>query len=113
MTELCPELVPGKAGLQLDLNNGTNPKLELNGAKTLECMSDLYQVFINDSLRTDASFLFHTHPQRKETGLLSVLDVAYLHRGAHQITVKAKSRYPWRSDSLAFKDLAIIHFWKE
>jgi len=114
LAELCPELVPGKAGLQLDLNNNTNPRLNLNGAKTLNCMSELYQIFINDSLRADATYLFHTHPQREETGLLTILDVAYLPRGAHKITVQAKSRYPWRdADSLVFKNTAIIPFWKE
>ena len=113
LSELCPELVPGETGLKLDLNNGTDPRQNLNGAKTLECMSELYQVFINDSLRSDAMYLFHTHPQRAETGLLTILDVAHLPRGAHQITVKVKSRNTWQSDSLVFKNTAIIPFWKE
>jgi len=111
IAEICPDLKPGNTGIML-VDDAT--KKALDGVTTLTCLSSLYQIFINDSLRTDATYRFYTHAQRKEVGLLTILDVAYLPRGAHQLEVKSKIRLPWnQSDSLFFNNKSIIPFWKE
>jgi len=116
MAEICPNLKSGNIGVMLDftVNGNDNPKMTLDGDSTLTCLSSLYQVFINDSLRTDVTYRFYTHLQRKETGLLTILDVAYLPRGAHHIEVKSKIRYAWnQEDALVFNKKDLIPFWKE
>lgn len=116
IAELCPNLKPGPSGLTFDIYIGKNdnPKIKLNADSTLACFSSLHQIFINDSLQSNASYRFYNHPQRKQEGLVSILDVGNLPRGEHQITLKSKTRYNWnKNDSLVFKQYDAIPFWKE
>jgi len=116
LAELCPNLKPGPSGLTFDIYFGENdnPKLKLNADSTLACFSSLHQIFINDSLKSDVSYRFYNHPQRKQEGLVTILDVGKLPRGEHQISIKSKTRYERnKNDSLVFKQQEVIPFWKE
>lgn len=76
----------------------------------LLCMSGIQRVFVNDSLLADPGFRFYTHSQRRDNGLLAVLDVGYLTRGEHLLRVETRRL---REDSLRWEESAYIPFWKE
>jgi hypothetical protein len=79
-------------------------------ATALACLSDFYNIYLDDSLITNAQVFFVQHPNRGEIGIETMLDIAKLKRGKHAIEVKLE----YLKDSiLAEKSYAIVPFWKE
>lgn len=112
---ICPDLVPPRStGFRLrgmisagDMyNNGSNTD------SALLCLSQLHQVYIDDSLYSELNYRFHHHQTRRDYGLLTIIDVDHLERGEHQLVVKTQD-YSRRRDTLFWQDRALFPFWKK
>jgi len=110
---LCPDLEPAKKGVFF-LGKRDEARDTMNATEALECHSQRFHLFVNDSLIENVNYRFFDHLQRKNTGLGTILDVSFLTRGEHSLkievllpeTVKGK-------DTLIFKQTDFIPFWKE
>ena len=77
-------------------------------------MSNLYEIFLDDSLQTAHKYRFHYHPQREEEGLITIIDAEYLTRGEHTLTVKLKYLNSIHEEGDTIKiGTNLIPFWKE
>ena len=62
---------------------------------------------------------FFTHPNQNERGLQTMLDIAHLERGKHEILIKRKywkwdfEKLEWDMDGLEDNNYTRIPFWKE
>ena len=80
----------------------------------LDCHTQRFKIYVNDTLLNHLKYRFHEHPTRKNIGLLTVLDVGYLPRGEHIIKVYVKLLQDSNGkDTLLFRESALIPFWKE
>jgi hypothetical protein len=110
---ICPDLKPAKTGFSLfgiddPLRNSMNADL------ALDCHTQRFKIYVNDTLLNHLKYRFHEHPTRKNIGLLTVLDVGYLPRGEHIIKVYVKLLQDSNGkDTLLFRESALIPFWKE
>ncbi|MGB0838720.1 MAG: hypothetical protein ACPGXL_01200 [Chitinophagales bacterium] len=115
---LCPDLKPAKTGTGFSgffVDNGDLERFTMNADSALLCNAKHYEISVNDSLFSNLKFRFYDHPIRKKSGLMSILDIAYLPRGEHLITIKSAivKRRRGKSDTLLFAPNASIPFWKE
>ncbi len=114
---LCPGLTPAKnTGIKIQgiisFNNINNWKSDADSL--LNCMSAIHQLYINDSLMPSQKFHFYEHPNRNNVGLLTVIDVNFLTRGEHTLTVKtALPDFVDDRDTIILQETAYIPFWKE
>jgi hypothetical protein len=113
---------PISAGYSSDLVNLESDEYtkQLKGAAqpSLNCLSQLYEVHIGDSLFKTPSYRFFTQPKLGEKGLKATFDVQYLPRGEHHVLVKKwqgkyDSETETPTDSLVLDTFALIPFWKE
>ena len=110
----CPELVPAQfTGIRIQgavtfhgIKNGDS-----DNAALLTCLSQLFEVRIDERTIADPGFHFYEHPTRSLPGLLAVIDVDSLARGEHQLHIR--TRVMSTSDSLTWKETALIPFWQE
>ncbi len=119
LAAICPGLkLPKNPGLSSDIvfivGDDEFDSLLLTPAKSLECMSALYEIRLNDSLFTAPDFRFFEHPNMEEKGLITTLDVSYLLRGEHEILIKKQvaTKMDGR-DTVLLKDFVQFPFWKE
>ena len=113
ITLLCPDLVPAKKGIFV-MGMRDKARDTMNAAKVLDCHSQRFQVYVNDSLLSDLTYRFFDHPQRKNKGLTTIFDVSFLTRGEHKLKINVL--FPKNSngkDTLVFEQTDIIPFWKE
>jgi len=91
-----------------------DPRLRLNADSTLYCISSLYKFFLDDSLQTNPKYRFYYHPERKEEGLITIIDAEYLSRGEHILKVESKylGKIHKEEDSIKIATY-LIPFWKE
>lgn len=115
----CPDVLPPTEpgfhpGFYIDLT-GEEDKVQVDFPKlSLDCLSSLYELRINDSLYQKPSYRFYKHPNKDERGLLTLLDVAYLPRGEHEIIIRKLDRDTTEgSEALIMKDFVRFPFWKE
>jgi len=115
----CPDVKsPKKPGIRSDFVVGFNSGLqELDKdfpEKSLECLSSIYEISIGDSVFTAPTFRFYNHPNMQEKGIVTTLDVQYLPRGEHQITIRKLKKYRNDGkDSLRLEEFTTFPFWKE
>ena len=110
---ICPKLEPGQfTGVKVQgiIRMGEMVNNKSNKDSLLTCISQIHHVYINDSLFTDPSFRFYTHPPREKNGLFSILDVQYLERGEHLLRIESVEL---QKDSVVWKESARIPFWKK
>jgi hypothetical protein len=114
---ICPGIKPDKklgprfSILRFSSDNHSSPTDSL-----LDCVSQLHQVYINDSLYQDVDFHFYKHPNHKEQGLLSVIDIIHLDRGQHHLKVLTAinaTTSSTKKDTIVFRSNAKFPFWKE
>ncbi|MEM6643910.1 MAG: hypothetical protein AAF616_13100, partial [Bacteroidota bacterium] len=116
----CPDFEPLK-------NDGFNPNISIKMREEglmitsenfddedkemlLSCLSDFYQLKINDSIYAEQKFYFHEHPQKGQKGLITVFSTDELLYGENSI--KLSKSFIRESDStLQTKEIAIIPFW--
>ena len=72
--------------------------------KALQCLSSFYSVYINDSLLNGLEYYFYTHPNKKEKGIITLINTEGLKKGKNILEVKRKIR----DDSYSY-----IPFWVE
>jgi len=110
---ICPDLKQAKTGIFFFGNNDPL-RNNMNADLALDCHSQRFKIYVNDSLLNNLKYRFHEHPTRKNIGLLTVLDVGYLPRGEHLIKVDVKILQDSNGkDTLFFRESALIPFWKE
>lgn len=113
---LCPNLRPDKTlGIKFSILTFSNDSKPSPVDSLLQCVSDLHQVFLNDSLYQQAEYHFYKHPHNAENGLISVLDISHLERGQHILKVNTANVISRKNqqDSIAFHVNAKFPFWKE
>ncbi len=116
----CPDVKPPieagfRKGFYIDMDGKEDgegpddfPKL------SLDCLSSLYELRINDSLLQQPSYRFFKHPNKEERGMLTLLDVAYLPRGEHEIILRKLGRDTTEgAKALIMKEFVRFPFWKE
>lgn len=55
--------------------------------KILACLCDFYQIKLDDSLQKDLKWAFYRHPETREKGITTWLDLINLERGPHEIAI--------------------------
>lgn len=112
---LCPDLAVGQlTGIRLEgviqINGGNGQDRTVNKDSLLLCMSQIHQIYIDDSLHTDLNYRFYRHPELEKPGLFTMLDVAYLPRGEHVLRIETCQSC---RDTTSAKRQTDIPFWKE
>ena len=115
---LCPAFKPFNkegigSGVHFKLNNKSSQRTEAPDS-ALVCFSNLYKIWVDDSLFAQPSLHFYRHPNNHEYGLTTIMDVSYLPHGEHLVKVEKKSRKTGEDrDSLVISPFFQIPFWKE
>ena len=116
VAKICPNFEPISeiglsSGLQFSIHGRTSEKVRENPTDTaLICMNKLYEIYVNDSLFIDPPYYFFRHKTYGEKGVRTIIDINYLKRGQHLLTVKYQAI---ERDSLFWKEWSAIPFWKE
>lgn len=93
--------------------NINNPRVtEAYPDSLLQCLSQFYQVHINDSLYDNQNYVYLEHPNQGEKGIYTVLDIRHLPFGYHQLRIDGQKWLP-ENDSLTTFTIAHVSFWKE
>ena len=71
----------------------------------LACMSNFYQVSVDDSLYSEAQWFFNYNNQTSHRGIITYLDISHLKKGMHQIDIDLSN---WRREKYD-----IVQFYKE
>jgi len=115
LDSLCTDYTPTKnsifvSGIQ---NRGFRDPFyaEEDADKLLDCLSRLYNVYVNDSLQTDLDFYFYTHPNDGEKGLRTMIYTGNLPVGKNLIHIKRQSLN--KKKKLYEKPYTQIPFWLE
>jgi len=109
---LCPDLKAAEKGVFFFGRNGNGGQIDAKEA--LDCHSQRFQIFVNDSLLNDLEFRFFDHPKRKNNGLLTILDVDFLERGEHKLKINVLFAQSLKGkDTLVFRQTDDIPFWIE
>lgn len=114
----CPEFRPLK-------NEGFNPVLHFNfdsgiqirtetfkeedKALLLQCLSDLYEVSVNDSVYQELNYYYARHPSKRQRGIMATFSTQGFKNGENIIEIK--KRYLNSSDSLIIRDFARVPVW--
>jgi len=110
---LCPDLEPAKKGVFF-LGSGNESRDQMKAEIALDCHQKRFKIYVDDSLMPDLGYRFFNHVKRKNTGLLTIIDVGYLKRGEHKLEVEALYRETAASgDTLVFRPSGMIPFWIE
>ncbi len=110
---LCPDLPAVRKGVFL-LRSADDVRRTMNAAEALDCHSQRFQIFVNDTLMKNLKYKFFDHLQRKNVGLTTILDVSFLTRGEHSLKIEVlfpETRQG--NDTLVFRHTDDIPFWKE
>lgn len=113
--DVKPPIEPGiSSGFHIDFSGKEDEPDKDFPKLSLDCLSSLYELRINDSLFQQPDYHFFKHPNKEERGLLTLLDVAYLPRGKHEISILKLGRDTTEgAEALIFKDFVRFPFWKE
>lgn len=79
----------------------------------LQAMASLYQIRIDDSLYQDLDYFFFETEKYKQQGLKTIIDIAHLDRGKHQVSIDKWMYTSNERDSITVKNFVKIPFWKE
>lgn len=111
---LCPDILPARKGVFL-FRNFDVLRARMDAEVTINCHSQRFKVYINDSLISEPVYRFHEHQKRNITGLLTVFDVSTLKRGEHhlKIDVLLKQTENGKDTLVMSKGAVQIPFWKE
>jgi len=116
LKQKCPDVKPPvEPGISSGFTGEDDDEEQLDFPKTsLDCLSSLYELRIGDSLFQQPKYRFFKHPNKEERGLLTMLDVAYLPRGEHEIIIKKLGKDTSEdANALIMNDFVRFPFWKE
>ncbi|MGB3851722.1 MAG: hypothetical protein WA958_17270 [Tunicatimonas sp.] len=121
LARTCPELIdPSYSIFSNDLLSGMregskraedSDSVAYNAQGRADCICEMYEVHLNDSLIRELHPKVYIHPRNDERGVLGFIDIVTLQRGMHQLTVTKKAR-PVESDTLA-RVTNTIPFWRD
>lgn len=106
--------------VNLDSILGTDARYEELVKSSVNCLSSVYEIYIDGVKRDDLEFFFARHENKGERGIEAIIDIANLERGRHVISINT---FDYRGnpflneeiteDKLAIEGLVKISFWKE
>jgi len=115
----CPDFTPLKNdGLNSNIRFKFNEGFQITGekfeeedkAQLLHCLSEFYEVSINDSVYAELDYYFAEHPAKNQKGIQTVISSKNFKIGENIIRIKTKYIDP--SDSTAVsKDYARVPIW--
>jgi len=112
LAHFCPDVEPGyitgfKTRGAFSAGQINNP--ESDTEQLLDCMTQLWRVVIDDSIRTEMNFRFYYHPQREQYGLLAMIPIHELDLTEHYIRV---DRHRYIDEELKWYDGENLWFYK-
>lgn len=112
---VCEGLTPAHhKGLRLEGLISTNIQaLEYDVDSLLQCMSQVYQIVIDDSVHQDLRFHFTAKEDLQQPGLITLIDVSEYERGEHLLKLSLLDTNE-KSDTTTMPDYEIqayIPFW--
>ncbi len=115
LTDFCPDFEPfRKSGYYASSIKISSTDFRESAADTaLQCFKQLHEIYINDSLYLDLKYHFYTHPDKKEKGVLTIIDVAHLNRGQHDLKIDLRTLETEFEDSVRTRELVTFPFWKQ
>lgn len=87
--------------------------------ESLFCLTNIYQIYLNEKLVEQPEYFYYEHPNQGEKGIKTYLDIENLPKGKNSLKIIKKdyhlklSALIGRHDSIVEKTYATIHFWKE
>ena len=115
LDSLCTDYTPTKNNIFVSGIQGGGFRdpfyAEEDADKLLNCLSRLYNVYVNDSLQIDLDFYFYTHPNNGEKGLRAMIYTGDFPAGKNVIRIKRQSLN--RKKELYEVKLTEIPFWLE
>lgn len=116
----CPDFVPVQGdGLNKTLQFYTQgANFQIGGkdyskedfGKLLECHCAIYEVSVNDSIYTDLTYRFYTHPAKNQNGLMVVLPTDNFNIGENMLKIK-KVLAGDSTGNQTVLDYAFVPFW--
>lgn len=99
---------------------GTDEKYEQMVKSSVECLSSIFEVYLDGVKLEEIEYFFTRHDNEGERGVETVLDIANLERGRHLLTIN-RLEYEGNpligqkitEDKLKMEGLVSISFWKE
>ncbi len=118
--QLCTDYQPSKSvgiisGIKISHNgiNLSTPYVEeKNPEKLLNCLSQLYTIYLNDSLVINPEFYYYSQPIMDEKGIQTMLSIQHLPKGKNEIKVTRKE-YDDVDEILNDVEYTRIPFWLE
>lgn len=99
---------------------GTDEQYEQRVKGAINCLSEMYEIYIDGELVVSRDFFFTVHENNNERGIETVLDIKNLERGRHLLSIKKYSyrinpflREEITQELLKMNDFVKISFWKE
>ena len=114
----CPDFEPAKKGGLKDGFKASDGNFSLTSPdveepypdQALQCLSSFYAISIdNQSIQADQSY-FYTHPNREEKGVMMLVSIENLSKGAHSLEIQ---RQVLQDSVLKKEELANIPFWRQ
>jgi hypothetical protein len=118
LEDMCPGLRAAKKEkmyLGGAVNINIDDDISYNIDSIMLCFESIYKLTINDSTYANEDWRIYKHPERKLTGLLAIIDIQHLSRGAHELKVEKYGRDIFNTQgSTEIKWLKPNHipFWK-
>jgi hypothetical protein len=115
--EICPSITPDeisgiKSNLEFSVSGNSEDKYHSPPDSLLMCVSQLYQVYINDSLYQDLDYYFYTNQAFGEEGLKTIIDLGQTQRGKYALNIN-RMTYNVTNDSMFLMPFATTPFWIE
>ena len=98
---------------------GTDEQYEQLVKQSTLCFGEMYEVWLNGKKLENQEYFFTRHENKAERGIANVMDISYLERGRHLITIKRYSITgnpvfgELTADRLKMESFVKIPFWKE
>lgn len=86
---------------------------------SLFCLTNIYQIYLNNELIERPEYFYYEHPNKGEKGLKTYLSIADLPKGKNTLKIIKKDYHLklnamiGKNDSIVDKTYATVHFWKD
>ncbi len=116
--KICPSIIPDETsgfGSNINLsftNSSEEDKYYSPPDSMLYCVSELYKVYINDSLYQNLDYYFYRNLNFGEEGLKTIIDLGRFPRGKYTLKID-HGMYQASKDSLYYEHFVTTPFWIE
>ncbi|SFE41659.1 hypothetical protein [Thermoflexibacter ruber] len=101
MQEICKEQ-------EKSIKKTTYERRKEYSHQNLDCLSQFYQVSVNDTLKNNLHWRYYENPKTKERGIITHINIKNLENKEHILKVKLAVQFKSASPYLAY-----IPFWKQ